>query len=391
MNSKFFLTLLTVLAAVATLAWSKGSVLAEIACDPDFVAEAGSVFTVSPTGVDDTANLQCAFDLAVASGSGAEVHLLAGTFHTGQVVINDFQGAFTGEGMDNTIIENIPNLYVTPVDMYFNPPSANNPWPSLFSFVNGNFSVSDLAILVKGDNPTTGWTIFGIEPPIKELALGIAILGTQANARADRVLIEGEPMEDSLFGYNLINGIFFEGFIGEIPPAIEGSFQVCNSVFRRMASGTPVENVSNATITISRNTYDGVFLGMDGGDFANSSYEFSKNRVDALYGLDLYNMYMLKDSGSTYIIKNNLFRGANGPFFEQAFGTGNQCLFLGNNVRNVTDIGIYLGPDISGCIVIGGSNKTDVLNLGTDNILVGVNNMGTGVGPTIQTLMKSGK
>ena len=56
------------------------------------------MITVKATSTDDTANLQCAFDLAVAAGPGQTVRLLKGTYHTGMVFVNNFHGAFTGAG-----------------------------------------------------------------------------------------------------------------------------------------------------------------------------------------------------------------------------------------------------------------------------------------------------
>jgi hypothetical protein len=383
------ISVLPVIALAGGLFGFTGTVSAEPPCDPDFVTPSENVFTVLPTGVDDTANIQCAFDAAVAFGSGAEVHLAAGDFHTAQIVVNDFYGDFTGEGLGESVIMNLPHLYVTPVDMYLDPPSANNPWPSLFAFVNGDFSISDLAIHITGDEGTLGWTIFGIDPPVTELAHAIVILGEEADVVINAVSIEGETASNSLYGYNLLNGILFEGFIGAVPPPLSGSFQVHNSSFRRMASGTPVANVSDAQIKIYHNTFEEVFFGLDAADFDNSSFEFSNNKVSATwYGIDLYNMFLSENVGSSYLVKNNVFRGAYGIVFEQAFGTGNECLLIGNNVQHVTDLGIYLGPNITGCTVVGGRNKTNVFDEGINNILTGVNNMGTGVGPTIKPFMR---
>jgi len=388
MKPKLLFNVSAAIIMVTTLVLSSGTAYAESTCDPVFVTKAGNVITVGVTGVDDTANLQCAFDLAVASGPGVELRLEAGTFHTAQVVVNDFQGAFRGAGMDNTIILNLPNLYVTPENVVYNPPSAANPWPSIITFVNGEIEVSDLAIHIVGEDTTTGWTIFGIDPPIIALAIGIGFLGTEADVLVERILVEGEPMEGSQFGYdNVFNGIYFEGAIGENPLPITGSFQVYDSVFKRVGSGSPVLNLSDAVVIISGNTYEEVFTGGDGGDLINSTFEFSHNKVNAEYGMDLYS-WNLEDTGSTFLIKNNQFQGKYGPVFEQTFGEGNSCLLLGNNVQKTTDIGIYLGPGISGCTVVGGNTKTKVVDDGTGNILVGVNNMGTGVGPTIRTFMK---
>ena len=42
--------------------------LLNLAGAPPLLVNGGTVFTVSPTGVDDTANLQAAFDAATAAG-----------------------------------------------------------------------------------------------------------------------------------------------------------------------------------------------------------------------------------------------------------------------------------------------------------------------------------
>ncbi len=389
MKTKLFLIVFTVLALVVTFGWSTSAALADTPCNPAFVTQSGSVITVKPTGVDDTANLQCAFDAAVASGPGVDVRLRSGTFHTGQIVVNDFHGKFTGAGVNKTTVFNLPNLYVTPVDAFNNPPSAYNPWPALFAFVDGDFAITDLAIHIVGDDLTTGWTVFGISPPIEELALALVITGTHADARIERFLLQGEKMEGSLFGYNVLNGIFYEGNIGEFPPAMSGSYSLSNSTIRTIAFGTPVFNLVDAFVVVSHNRYEDTFFAMDASDVQYSSLEFSNNKVaNSVFGFDLWNLLAPQDVGSNFLIRNNVLSGEIGIAFEQTFGEGNQCLILGNNVQNITDLGIFLGTGTTGCTVVGGSNKTNVLDLGSDNVLVGVNNMGAGVGPNIQTLRK---
>jgi hypothetical protein len=392
MKTKLFTIVSLVLALVFALVWTAGAASADTVCDPAYVTQSGNVISVRPAGVDDTANLQCAFDAAVSYGEGAHVQLQAGTFHTGQVVINDFQGTFTGAGMNDTEIVNLPNLYVTPVDMYLNPPSASNPWPSLFSFVDGDYHIADLAIRITSDHPTAGWTIFGISPPVKELALAIAVLGDEAHVRVDRVLIEGEPMENSLYGYNLINGIYMEGFMGELPwPPISGSLEVYNSVFKHLGAPVPLLNLENATVVISRNRIEDVFDASDASDLVDSNVTFSHNQVDgAFFGYWYYPGYGVDSEGSKILIKNNVFRESTyGLYFEGVLGPGNECLMLGNNVQDITDIGIYLGPDVEGCTVVGGGNNvTNVVDEGTNNILTGVNNMGLGIGPDISQFLR---
>ena len=75
MKPKLFLIVFTVLALVVTFGWNTSAVRADTPCDSAFVTQSGSVITVQPTGVSDTANLQFAFDAAVASGPGVDVRL----------------------------------------------------------------------------------------------------------------------------------------------------------------------------------------------------------------------------------------------------------------------------------------------------------------------------
>jgi hypothetical protein len=376
-----------------TAGWGPGAVLATFECDPNYVTQQGSTFTVLPTGTDDTANLQCAFDAAVEAGPGAEVRLLAGNYYTAQIVVFDFYGSFAGAGAGDTAVLNLPNMPIGPGEWNLSPPSAENPYPILFYFADGDFSISQMAFRIVGDEPMQPWTVYGIDPPLRELACAVAVMGTETYADIGHVLVEGEIKEGSFFaGYNLGNGIYYEGcmeWLGQPPPPISGSFSVHDSTFRTHAFATPVDNLSDASVVITHNDYTGIFVASDGDDLVNVTYEFSHNTVeDGPIGLDLWDNYLPEHVGSTYLVTNNVFRTDwVGVMFEQTFGAGNECLILGNNVQGVADLGIYLGPATIGCTVVGGGNRTNVLDLGTDNVLVGVNNMGSGVGPEIQRLL----
>jgi hypothetical protein len=354
------------------------------ACDPAFVTRAGHVITVKATSIDDTANLQCAFDLAVATGPGQTVRLLRGTYHTGMIFVNNFHGTFTGASLKNTVVTNLPDLYVTPVDMIYYPPSPENVWPDLISFVDSDFALSDMAFQITGDQPTLPWTIFGIDPPLTVLSGAVLIMGGQASARIEAVLVEGVPLPDSMFGYNLINGIIYTGYYGS-PTLLTGSYTIKNSLFRHVNSGTPATAPNGAYIQMTRNTYEDVYYSMDYADPYNTHFEFSHNKVNAVVGLDVYTAYLpdQEDAGSSYLIKDNEFRGTNGPFIEQNFGEGVKCLIIGNNVQNVTDTGIYLGPGTKGCVVVGNGNKANIIDEGTGNIIIGVDHIRHGVGPFI--------
>ena len=67
---------------------------------------------------------------------------------------------------------------------------------------------------------------------------------------------------------------------------------------------------------------------------------------------------------------------------------------IGNNVEKFDALvaAIWLGPGTSGCTVVGGNNKINVLDEGTDNIVVGVNNMqGNPPGQDIKEAMEQKK
>jgi parallel beta-helix repeat protein len=358
-----------------------GSSISAAPCNATFVVQLGRMITVLPTGLDDTENLQCAFNSAATVAPGTTVRLDEGTYYTRQIVVNDFEGTFIGAGADRSVLTNLPNLHVTPVNMYFNPPSADNPWPTLVAFVGGNFLVSDLGIRITGARPTTGWSIFGI-PTLYEMAHGIVVLGIRANAFFSRVTIEGEPAQNTLLGYNLINGIFFEGFIGEVSPPISGSYVVHDSTFRHLGSGTPIYNVSDASILVSRNNSKDVFLGMDGGGLLDSTYDFSSNTVEGSYGIDLYDVAatVQQITSSKMLIRNNVFSGQYGVYLDSTFAGGTECLVEANNFQNVTNIGIYLGPGTSYCTVAG-NTQTTIVDLGTDNKIVGGRTSGANVLP----------
>lgn len=298
MKTKFLLTVFVVISLVGGMAIATNTVSANTPCDSAYVTQLGSVITVKPTGIDDTANIQCAFDAAVIMGSGAKVRLTSGTFYTAQIVVTNFHGMFEGNGMKNSVVMNLPNLYVTPEDVILQPPSEENPWPILISFLESDVTMSDLAFHISGENATQGWTIFGMYPPIIELSEAVAFFGGEANASVNRVLVEGEPMENALFGYSLINGIAYVGYFDiPEPHRISGTFTVSESVFRNIGSASPVTSYSNASILIRHNTYENVVFGQEVTDCLNSSFEFSSNKLDAVIGIDLYTAYFPEDSG----------------------------------------------------------------------------------------------
>ena len=100
---------------------------------PSAMAGASQTFIVRPTGVDDTANLQAAFDAAVAAGPGSVVELAEGHFYLSEpVVVNDFSGTFRGQGSSRSVIHLRPN---TLFGLLHEPPPGVVESPMMFFMV----------------------------------------------------------------------------------------------------------------------------------------------------------------------------------------------------------------------------------------------------------------
>ncbi|MGO9404292.1 MAG: hypothetical protein ACLPVW_12580 [Terriglobales bacterium] len=173
-----------------------------------------TVMVPPPNGVDDTANIQGALNKCVKYGPGCTVQLQAGTYFTKQVVVYNFQGTFKGMGIDSTTIEALPNLFVNWPDgsvRMCQPNLTTCIWASLFEFVEGNISISDLTIKATAVPATQPWVEEGTT-----LTMLYEVLGFTGQyptyVSIDRIRMEGQPSELSTdWGYNVVNGVHYSG------------------------------------------------------------------------------------------------------------------------------------------------------------------------------------
>jgi hypothetical protein len=91
-------------------------------------------------------------------------------------------------------------------------------------------------------------------------------------------------------------------------------------------------------------------------------------------------------------VTNNIITGSGfAGIWIEPFGTpASGCLLQGNNVENFDALltPIYLGPGTNSCTVIGGNNKTNVIDEGIDNTLVGVNNQSVNIGLSLSEALE---
>ena len=268
--------------------------------------------TVAPGGGDDTAAVQAALDACVAFGPGCTVQLEEGVFRTSHLLTHDFHGTFRGAGQDATTIEPVGRFAVNDDDVVLaRPPAPDHPWPMHILFVGGDVTVSDMTLRMTGAEPAQPWTLFGME--FTAMAASLVITGDVADARVERVAVEGE--EGSFQGYNLINGVYVEGLLpddeGQPTRPLRGTFSVRDSTFRTLAYGSPLFNLEDSLVVIADNRYQDVFSAMDAQDLAGSTVEIRDNVIDGpTVGFEIIQgAASVPDEASTLIVHGNDFRG----------------------------------------------------------------------------------
>jgi len=229
---------------------------------------------VKPDGVNDTSDIQNALNLCVGVGPHCTVQLIAGTYYiTSQITVYGFQGNFVGAGQGLTTISvpsgtslPSPTVNSAAAPYWTVNPGASNPWPSLFTFVGGTFSISGMTITDPNydavGSPSTpssprwynwcGMTCTGSF--YNSLFAAIYITGgipqqPRASAIVDHVSVVGAPGDaEGPNTANMWNGILYGGAF--VQPAqnvpggnfadlilLPGTLSVTNGVFEGLESG----------------------------------------------------------------------------------------------------------------------------------------------------------
>ena len=249
-----------------------------------------NVFVVAPSGdpETDTTNIQAAFDLASAAGSGSKVRLTAGTFQLCRpIVAVNFDGSFKGAGMDKTII-------LKPEDIAIPLPNPNiGDIHRLFLFYHtpdypmskqkpAYLSISDMTVIVKGKTALWEWA-----GQTNDWLNGFDIVGkytgveddtpTYLNTNFKRVRMEGETGPQFNQGGNLNMGFLIEvSFVAE-PGQYAHYFNPLYGTFRMSHchfSGTPsglvaIGVIKDSTFLVYNNHHDESNLWFMG-DFHNT-------------------------------------------------------------------------------------------------------------------------
>jgi parallel beta-helix repeat protein len=268
-----------------------------------------------------------------------------GTYYIAQITVYGFEGSFVGMGQGVTIIQALPNL-PSPAPKYNTAtswfpaglPGPSNPWPALFTFVGGSFSISGMTITDPYTAPISspGWYF----PPTSAFSTAVwGLIGIsggeylhgvqqppQVSAAIDHVTMIGASGDAE--GTNMWNGIIYGGVF--LPPGytkpmsqailISGTFSVTNSIFNTMESGPWVRSLDGATVTVCYNTAindPGITYGFF--DSYNSKLTFCGNRGSASQDTaamgGIQDFYVPPPTGvapSTVYVTNNNFQASQG-------------------------------------------------------------------------------
>ena len=274
-----------------------------VAASPEVGKPSAKVFTVTPSGGDDTANIQHAFDQALAAGPGSTVRLTAGNFTTRFIEVWDFDGYFTGAGQNKTVID-------TFADQDCQALVDSNRMPALFSFLRGNVRVSDLGFHITPAKPCAPYLFQGFTPgymaswieilsittsPFVPETDGMVIHKEGVSGSVARVTFRGEqgipqngetdPTFSNIGEAIFLGGSFFtNGLVDDTNynfayKFARGTFSIVNTTHENIGIGMIVEHTDNSPVVIRGNSFDMGTNGIVLENLSGSRVEISANHI----------------------------------------------------------------------------------------------------------------
>ena len=256
----------------------------------------GSVNELTPSGGEDTAQLQAALTKCSQQRKPCNIRLGAGVFHTDVLLVSTaFNGSITGRGESRTIIRPITTRPLrSTANPYFNDPTLAEPYPVLLHFAaGGEIALSGFTM----DFPAT-MTVM----PYNHYLIGDDGLGITDYLQA-AIMVEGDRSAelsmnhvtikavdvDNYWGSNVSNAVRFVGtvrlegtltdFTDETRKLQRGRFFASDNNIVRTGNGLWVQDANNTRVTIIDNDIDTRIYGVPLTDLGRSRILTAGNRI----------------------------------------------------------------------------------------------------------------
>jgi hypothetical protein len=266
-------------------------------------------FYVSPSGGNDTHNIQAAFNAAVAAGPGSTVQLSAGHFYTNTIVVQNFDGTLKGAGEGQTVIDTLRGNPKTPDALGValtdpNDPAASlEPFPSLINFDGGTVSVSGMSFDITSASPAAPFLGYGNQADATFLWSVVLVTGNASSA-FNQVSFTAHSGNEYDFGsdgigFNLTSGIAIMGKLHYDPSQAAavlleptgGSQSITHCLFGGDAGlggagfeGVIADGLTGGRLTASGNVVNAYYGGIFLWDNSNSDIAVCDNQVQCSYG-----------------------------------------------------------------------------------------------------------
>jgi hypothetical protein len=336
-----------------------------------------NVLNLTPSGVDDTAQLQAALETCSGATSECKIVLSSGIFQTDVLLVQNFRGRITGQGAGQTVIRPVTDRPLRSADhVFMNEPTLDEPYPVLLHFHDGGeIRLSDFTLefppSMEVEPYDTG------SPNVIEDALLSAIMAdggkTTARLSVSGLEIIAAPRDELVpFGSNLLNAIRFEGQLLFSAPTrlANGEFKADDTRIQGAGLGFALRDVDSVKATIVDNeVVNARLVAIFLTDMGDSQIKVTGNRVSC----ELVGVQIARGFGLTTVSENpSRFHIAENDIVIDEFGTslfgpGDGIAFLdvtglgGIDSVKITDNSILLGAEpFDGVFILGDQQNVHV-------------------------------
>ncbi len=346
---------------------------ANAACNGAMVAFEGQVIVVHPNASDDTVNIQCALDEAVA-GEYKTVRLASGNFHISSILISDFAGTIEGKSKLATTL----NIIDSSIDC--DGMELSGKTSAAIKFVEGEPRIRFMTIQ-SGHACQTSSRLDALIHFTGTPSDGSECSNDVIFANADRIVLHSSNLEtrrgvlasaesyvldgckNNLLGTFKLNQSEIKGYIRGVETSMKSGAQVDLNftVFENLTDVLITD--SNQSTTITNNTFSGGSSSGKGSYFAISLVTNSAEAPDT-------SAFTVKNNNFTVTTADNIKAWAIAARQHQKIAAMN--IIISNNKIKLSGIATGVAvTDISNGVIIGNTFS----GTGSTGIEIGANGL----------------